>query len=226
MKNQALITAIQTFLNNQNQINEKDFFNELNKAILYMPIEKNEEKGVTLRTLKNNEGNTFLPFFTDEDMIGDFKSEMMEIDFEQLSYFILQNKNEINGILNPFQQAIVLTAEMVQAITNLCKDDNKERISLGMPMQEPVEMEEALSTFMKEHSTIHSATMFMIQVQGERKANLLLVIEHDEKEEELFPQLAEVTKAFLKDDEKMSFTSTTSELGKQTVGKREPFYQI
>lgn len=237
--NPTLVKAMIELKENPSRQNENTFFVELLNARFLAPAIISEIDGtegeitlekdtkIQLIHVIDPDRSAYLPAFTDWDELrkweqhGDVQTLIFTLnDYEQL---LKSNENYKGFVINMLGENIMLNEEHMKMVhQNEVKVEKKEKIMIGVPMDYPAKMVDALVYFLPSINSV--ATAYLLLMMRDKEQSYLLIIDTKEDKNKVFPRIAEVAVPFLKADEKVDFVLLNSDLGRDATKDQLPFY--
>ncbi|PRR81363.1 enhanced serine sensitivity protein SseB [Clostridium vincentii] len=247
LTNVELVNSMNTCLNEKTVENEFAFIEKLTKANFLAPIifkgeiengVIKEDSTMSFKTITNSVDEAFFLAFTDWEELGKWskqKEQTLIVPYDDLKAMVLKDNLNIKGfVINAYGQNFLITPELMEYFSKIKSEvlevsevvvKKNTKIFLGQPAKYPQEMVDALITFFKEHNNVDSAHLFLYSREGEEKPNLLLIIDFIGGKDELFSQVAAVTKLYLGKDEYIDLISMGDTFTKNATKDSTPFYK-
>lgn len=210
-------------IGNSNDISlTKDIVNEILKAHFLCPV-----YGESKHLYSISDGmNRFLIAFTDWDEYYKWNSTCEQPQGLVMTYYdylkILNLIDVMGFVINPYGCNLIIDNQRIEYInkqSNVIKKGDK--IAVGKPKEKPVELIDGLIKFFKTLDCVNQG--YLLWMVRNNEASYLLVLDADEEEQSLFPQIAEVSKPFLS-GKLLDMIPVNSSFGKTVIENQVPFY--
>lgn len=216
---------------------ESEFFKELNATILWVPnlTEEQEENRKTFALLMTDDERKFAPaFLHKKSNLGRFKEEqLVEIPYNKLKYLIIDAGAEISGIvIAPFEENIVLDRKLIEIIDaqtmgmSLRREEHVGRIKLRKPENVPNGLIDALKKFFETSLKVESAWLIKAKTENESDEHWMLLIDFYGEKTELFPQVAEIMKPYMKQGEKFELVQKSKDFETKQIEPAKIYTRI
>lgn len=195
-----------------------------------------EEIKLRIPAMSDGEGGFFYAMFTDKEeyaqWTGTEKLECITLTFDNYVELIQENEDIAGVVLNPFSDNLVFTRiNMLHlktqkelktkgvAVHTVTRD---MQVMIGEPKEYPQELVEVLKRYLPDVPEVKRAWIRLMLKNN--NPSLLLVADLSGNATEIFKELAEVVKPYLK---KMyiDMVSYKDEFGRNAVEGAEPFYE-
>lgn len=215
--NSALLQAWETYRRSGAETDRADFYEELCTKARFLlltttPITTSNEKQLLTLTedtpvnfalIQSEEKEIFFPLFTDWQQIAKWTSapsnQAYSLDFDDLATLMAGATKVTGGVLNPFDQNILLPRQLVARLKeqkeirsaghtqiNLLQDS---QIQLAAVTAEAEPLKASLRDFFAHHPEVKRAWLTMMKREGE--VSYLLVLDFTGEKEQLFPMIAQ-----------------------------------
>jgi len=198
------------------------------------PVEFNEDQqGVRLElvTVRNSDGEVFIPFFTSHKELQRFVRKYTECcQINCLKFFgLIQN---MSAVLNPNSYGKEFSSPEIRAVLKIAKNlhikpisyNEFETLSYSIPERSLEHITKPASKFFSTHPNVDRA--FIVQMQkGNEKPQLLIVVDMLGNTRKLFVDLARhLAKNNDNENHHLYFLSYEQPLAKKAVLNITPFY--
>lgn len=187
-----------------------------------------QDKKLNLINIKDEQGNIYLPIFTDWNQIDKWNiNEIKAMAFTLAEYVKFLNSNrDIYGIvINPFDHNVVFKSEEIIAYVK--KSQNfiaNESVKIGIPKKYPHKMVDFLKSYLKEKPLINKAYLLLMVREINNEESFLLVIDSEQDNTNYYDDISRQALPFLNKRQKLDFVSSKSEFGKSAIQEQVAFY--
>lgn len=191
-----------------NKTQEKmNFYRSLAGRRVYIPCKRQEDGNITLELLINGQGEKMIPaFFSKESQTGNLdKRSLTEFMFPTLRNILIELSEEICGIvIEPFEGNIILDrnalAEYDSATQGMTvkKHDHLQNTTYRKVDILPGGLISAVEKFLRGQIGVNAVWVLLAQNDNEKLPHLTFAIDYFGNKFDLFPQLAEVLKPFMR----------------------------
>lgn len=206
-----------------------NFYNELFKAKLLIPIIPKEENKVDIIKIKNSEDKQFLAAFTDMESADLSKSKDQYIAFTIQNYIeVIQENTDIEGVvINPYSENLVLTKANLKYIEEQLNIRKENEILIGIPKVYPQELVDSCIAFFNKNKNKEIKKAFLLQLIRDNVPSLLIIIDTDE-DEAFMQSLGAELQPMLENNQKMEIMLYNSNIdfSNDVTADREPFYTM
>ncbi len=185
----------------------------------------NEESMIKFISLKDQNGNDYLPVFTDWNELKKWNKtngiKTQVLTFVDYKAIIKERNSKFKGfVLNPASHNIIFDRDLIDEVCRI----NDESVMIGIPEKYPHEMVEALQDFLTNIKDVKRAYL-LLMIRGGTEKSYLLVVESKGNINDIFRKLAKVVSKYLVKDELVDFVSLSQPFGKSAVEGQKPFYE-
>lgn len=251
INNPELVKAMNTVKEAFSQENNNRFLNELMKASFLVPAiidpvptpDANgkavltQDTKITFNLLSNEKGEKYFPAFTDWQELHrwqkDYKSNTVVLTFDEFATMILKDGCDAIGfVINAFNQNISFPKDQVASLAEQkklhdthgisrqeIKSDSK--IEIGKPKEEPKELLDGISEYFAKTPEVNAG--YMMFMRKDEKISILIIVDFNGNEDEIFGKIGEAAKPYLKDIP-LAMVSVETPLGKNASQQTTPFY--
>ena len=185
---------------------KREFYRVLKGMKVWIPCQKRDDQ-ITLQLLVNGQGDQVIPAFCSKrSPKGNFTEEcLLEIAFSMLRNVLIEMPEDIKGIaIEPFDRNIVLDRAALaeydsytQGMTVEQHHHQQGTIYRGAG-ELPSGLQQAIRRFLRDRIGVNAAWALLAQNENERIPHLTFALDYFGSKFDLFPQLAEVIKPFMR----------------------------
>ena len=183
------------------------FYRSLMRRRVYIPCQKQEDGNLNLELLVSRTGEKMLPaFFCRESQIGSFDAQsLVEFAFPTLRNIFIELPKEISGIvIEPFTENIILDRGALAAYDSATqgmtvqKREHSRNTTYRKVDILPSGLKNTFESSLSEQIGVNAVWALLAQDENEKIPHLTFVIDYFGSKFDLFPQLAEVLKPFMR----------------------------
>ena len=129
VSNEAAEQAIRDYVAEQSKENLSNVLNLLRPAMVFVPVEVNEEKKAAPLFIKNREGKAYLPIFTGKGQIPEHlqKQTVMIMQFPMCNGIVANEGYELQGMaVNPYTDNLLLSVDLIKRLYEADKELAKQ----------------------------------------------------------------------------------------------------
>ena len=138
VSNEAAEQAIRNYVAEQSKENLSNVLNLLRPAMVFVPVEVNEEKKAAPLFIKNREGKAYLPIFTGKGQIPEHlqKQTVMIMQFPMCNGIVANEGYELQGMaVNPYTDNLLLSVDLIKRLYEADKELAKQMRQKKQPQQ-------------------------------------------------------------------------------------------
>ena len=243
--NPALVEAIEAIEKDSNQSSQNNFFNAV-KAAKFLtsvsidpPPPPGEDGKTTLKAdtiisfvhLQDANDDVFLPVYTDWFALKlwrDIPDERtMILTYEDIRAMVVANEAISGFVINPYSNNITIRKDMLAILDAghakpwTVEEDTQVRI--GLPSNDPVEIKEAISGYLKYADDAKSAYLVLMEKEGE--SSFLIIVDFEGDRQKMFNGIASVAVPLLREGELIDMAPADSDIGRSVIEGFPPFYE-
>ncbi|MEA5023435.1 hypothetical protein SDC9_21111 [bioreactor metagenome] len=220
------------------QERELRFFTAIKNARFLVPCTlKRTETGERMypTTLNTPDGEKFLPAFSARGELDKRPLEQGRVSiysFDDLKHTMLADPQNLAGIvINPFGKAMVLRPSQIEQIDRAVQGMSVRRVwhEKGLRLLHPGSLPSGLAEGMKDfwHQRREVRRVYLILAQEPEKPepHWLFLIDFDGAESDLFPQVAQAVKGYMKRGFAFELLKAPPRLLEMAVARGEPLFQ-
>lgn len=228
VENPKLISNLVKLQNNYSEENQFHFYKELKKAKLLLPAIIKEQNKINVIKITDNKEKDYLPAFTDwESMeLNENNYNTQSVVFTIDEYIkLMESDLKVEGIIiNPYSHNLVLSRENLRyLIEGKTKIHSDEQISIGIPLNYPQKLINNLVITFKKEQNIKNVYLLQM-VRSNHQKSLLLVVDVERNEEEIFKKLAKCSTKYISENEIIDIISFNSDFGRNITKEYHPIY--
>lgn len=120
--NKEFIDIINKLSEEGSEENECIFIEEIKKTRFLTPVEINDDDTLSFKSLKDNEGSSFIIAFTDKQQLEMWSKEKcvtLTMKYKDLKNAVYQNWDIINGfVINPYGHNLIIDKNSIEYISS------------------------------------------------------------------------------------------------------------
>lgn len=200
------------------------------------PVALEKGQNIGFPALTSPDGERYLPVFTDKTESkkweGAPSGKRVIADFDELADLVIPNQEVSGFVIDPFGDNILFKKDHVQHLKNRKDEISTGHAEMTMNTDESVQIKDvadfpqaladAAVSYMKTNEDISSAWLREMTRQGE--TSLLIVVDFVGNSNEVFGEIAKVTKPHMKTSY-LDMIAYETQFGKDAVEGAEPFYK-
>ncbi|SMC29646.1 SseB protein N-terminal domain-containing protein [Clostridium acidisoli DSM 12555] len=239
--NKKLVEIMQKIKNDKSR--ETEFLDELLKAKFLCPVLMNlksnsksnrgkiilnEGTTINLSSISSKNGMNYLMAFTDWTELSKWKSQPNQqtliLSYNDYQAIILKDDSTYEGfVINPYGENIVLEKNLIQNITQRFEKIKKgESVMIGLPKEYPFDMVQQMIIHFDNIKVVKAA--YLLWMARGDESSYLLVLDIVGIPHNVFPQIADVCKPYLK-GKLLDMIPMNTAFGKNAIENQQPFYQ-
>lgn len=251
--NTALEEAMALVKNDKSPEAQDKFLNVLVKSRLITPVTidppptEQDEMGrskippnakITFHLMKNDNGSLYYPMFSNWEELRKGPhaptQNTLVLPFREIANIIIKNPESSEGfVLNPFNEGIVVSKQLVEGVVNVIEKAMKEQkpslsemkvgtdVKLGDFKNPPQEIIDKLTEYFD--NTCCVTTAYILAMMHDDKHSFLVVVDYEGDKQKIYTEIGNIIKP-LAGDRGIAITDCDSELGKKAMIGRFPFY--
>lgn len=179
--------------------------------------------------INDKKGSAFVALFTNREELDKWPFERLavtELPFEDARRLV-QNNARLDGIvINPFGRAMFLRRPQLADIelTMQSARTGPREIKLKATLDYPVGVPAVVRELMLAHPEVYRVWLVAAHSQGEHLDHKLFVVDLDGKPDQLFPQLAEVIRPYMRAGEQVEMMKADINLLRAVEQAAKPLY--
>ena len=246
LSNPELVAAIEASLSQPNEQTRAGFYKALENAQFLLPVTMEPMPGsadadgrVTLETdtqiglitISDNQGNAYLPAFTDWQALKAWREKPDErtlvVTYEDVAGMVIHTEGIAGFCINAYTHSIPVSREQIMrtAAAQAAPVTVAAGTSVltGTPAEDPIELKAAVSQYLLTQPHVRRA--WLVLMSSGNDLSLLIVVDHSGDNRQTFNGIASVAVPMLQKGQVLDFTPADSELGKQIANEQPPFYE-
>lgn len=186
-------------------------------------------------TLNTPDGEKFLPAFSDRAELEKWPLEQGRVSiysFDDLKHTMLTDPQNLTGIvINPFGKAMMLRPSQIEQIDRATLGMSVRRVwhekglRLLHPESLPPGLAEGMRDFWRQRREVRRVYLMLAQEPEKHEPYWLFLIDFDGAESDLFPQVAQAVKGYMKRGFAFELLKAPPCLLAMAAAKGEPLFQ-
>ncbi len=224
----AFLEAYKHYIKNDDTESKIDFLKGLYELELIVPMQdgNDEHKGqVSFALIVSEDERKFIPaFFNSNSNLGGFSKESLRrIPYKELKHYVVDFKEKVHGIaIEPFGEPILVDFNIIEAadkcVTGMSVNPTAGgKVRLSLPKHLPNGLKEALVGHFEKNINIEKAWLLYLEHIGLQKPHLTLILQFHGTKMEVFPNIAEIIKNYMKAGESFELVKKDNAMDEESI---------
>ena len=181
--------------------------------------------------LTDANGDNFLPVYTDWPALKLWRDipdeQTLVVTYDDISGMVINDQKTSGFVINPYSHNFQVSRDTIERInagpfTQLQMKAGTQ-VMIGLPANDPVELKDAISAYLKTQVNVKSACLVLMNKGGEQ--SFVIVVDYVGDRRATFNGIASVAVPKLRKGELLDMVPANEDFGQSIMRDHPPFYQ-